>query len=230
MAEFILDIADVKYLIIMDNLSERAEEILEALGIQAEEHPNKPLDLGVVRDAPACDELARLNYIRVSGEHIILTEKGKKEAEVALRRHRLAERLMTDVFDVKKKDIEGVSCKFEHLLHKGLEDSVCTLLGHPRFCPHGKPIPPGECCSKKAKKLHFLVRALSELEKNDRGKISYLHTKDARVMQKLMSMGALPGQEIKLIQKFPSYIFKIGESQFAIDASLAKSIYVRLIK
>lgn len=212
-------------------LSERAEEILEALWIQKEEEGGKPLDLGASRDDPAIEELVKLGYIRKDIGHIHLLEKGKSAAAACVRKHRLAERLMADVFDVKKNIIDEVSCKFEHLLHEGLEDNVCTLLGHPKVCPHGKAIPQGKCCLEKKDKrlLKFLAR-LPDLEIKDKGKIAYLQTKDASQMQKLISIGAIPGVSIALMQKFPSYVFQIGNTQFAIDKELASAIYVRLAK
>lgn len=212
-------------------LSERAEEILEALAIQAEEQGKKPLDLGALRDDPAMEELVHLGLARKDTNHIHLLEKGRVAAQNALRRHRLAERLLADVFDLKEKIINEVSCKFEHLLHEGLEDNVCTLLGHPKACPHGKPIPAGKCCAQKTdRKLLKFLAPLSELELKDKGKIAYLQTKDTTQMQKLISIGAIPGVSIALIQKFPSYVFQIGQSQFAIDKELASCIYVRLTK
>lgn len=212
-------------------LSERAEEILEALWIQTEEQGKKPLDLGASRDEPAIEELLKPGYIRRDAGHIYLLEKGKSFAAGCVRRHRLAERLMTDVLDVKKNIINEVSCKFEHLLHEGLEDNVCSLLGHPKACPHGKPIPQGKCClEKKDKKSFKFLAALSDLEVKDKGKIAYLQAKDTNQMQKLISIGAIPGVSIALMQKFPSYVFQIGHSQFAVDKELANAIYVRLIK
>ncbi len=212
-------------------LSERAEEVLEALWIQVEEQGKKPLDLGAIRDDPAIEELVKLGFIRRDLDHIHLLDKGKDSAIACVRRHRLSERLMVDVFDIKKKDINEVSCRFEHLLHKGLEDSVCTLLGHPKTCPHGKPIPPGRCClEKKDKKMFKFLSPLSDLETKAKGKIAYLQAKNSDQIQKLVSIGAIPGIGITLLQKFPSYVFQIGHSQFAIDKELAAAIYVRLTK
>ena len=212
-------------------LSERAEEILEALWIEIEEEGKKLLDLGASRDDPAIEELLKLGYIRKDTDHIHLLEKGKTHAMGCVRRHRLAERLLMDIFDVKKAIIDEVSCKFEHLLHEGLEDKVCSLLGHPKVCPHGKPIPAGRCCREKIDKrmLKFLA-PLSDLEVKDKGKIAYLQAKDRSQMQKLINIGAMPGVSIVLLQKFPSYVFQIGQSQFAVDKELASSIYVRLTK
>lgn len=211
-------------------LSERAEEILEALWIQIEEG-KKSLDLGASRDDPAIEELIKLSLIRKDQNSIHLLEKGNSYALSCVRRHRLAERLLTDVFYVKKKIIDEVSCKFEHLLHKGLEDNLCAILGHPKFCPHGKPIPPGKCClERRDKKLIKVIAPLTELDVANKGTIAYLQTKEPNQMQKLMSIGVLPGISIVLLQKFPSYVISLGQSQFAIDKELASKIYVRLNK
>jgi DtxR family Mn-dependent transcriptional regulator len=126
--------------------------------------------------------------------------------------------------------IHETSCKFEHLLHKGLERSICTLLGHPKTCPHGKPIPPGSCCRSAAKEsLQKIIMPLSDLEVKKKGKVAYLQTGNRDMIQKIIAMGILPKTEISLLQKFPSYVIQVGESQFAIDQEMASQIYVRLI-
>jgi len=212
-------------------LSECAEEILEALWIEIEEQGKKLLELGASRDEPAVEELVRLGFIKKDMGHIHLLDKGRSHAMGCVRRHRLAERLLVDVFDIKKKIINEVSCKFEHLLHKGLEDNVCIILGHPKVCPHGKAIPSGKCCLERKDRKHLkFVAALVDLDTKEKGQIAYLHTKDRNQMQKLISIGAIPGVSISLMQKFPSYVFQIGQSQFAVDKELAASIYVRLTK
>ncbi|HLW53431.1 MAG TPA: iron dependent repressor, metal binding and dimerization domain protein [Candidatus Angelobacter sp.] len=78
---------------------------------------------------------------------IVFTEKGRKRAEDVIRRHRLAECLFTQTFHVHdEKEVAEQACKFEHILSPEATDSICTFLGHPRTCPHGSPIPAGECC------------------------------------------------------------------------------------
>jgi len=68
------------------------------------------------------------------------------------------------------------------------------------------------------------------LQVKDRGHISYLQARDRNQMQKLINIGVMPGISIVLLQKFPSYVFQIGQSQFAVDKELASSIFVRLTK
>lgn len=69
--------------------------------------------------------------------------------------------------------------------------------------------------------------ALTELKSGQGGEIAYIQTDDNKKMQKLMAMGVLPGNKITLVQSFPSYIFRVGYSEFAIDTNLAREIFVR---
>ncbi len=210
-------------------LSDRAEEILETLWVEQEEEKGPTKGLHMIRGDDTVQELLRLALVKITNENIFLTERGKKEAESSIRRHRLAERLLFDILDVKGSLIDQMSCRFEHVLHEGIEDNVCILLGHPRVCPHGKPIPEGKCCRDIKKAPKKIVTPLSELSKGDRGKIAYLHSKDSANLNKLISMGILPGMQISLVQKFPSYIFQVSQTQFSVDTELARDIYVRLI-
>ena len=212
------------------SLSERAEEILETLWIGTTEEKRDSLSLGLAEREDAVSELLNSGLIDVSNQKVRLKEKGKKEGERIVRRHRLAERLLVDVLDMKKGLIHEVGCKFEHLLLKEVEENVCTLLGHPKMCPHGKPIPPGRCCEKSAREVARAVSLLKDLEVKDRGTIAYLAINDLERLNKLMAMGALPGISVTMMQKFPSYVFKIGQSQFAIDKEMAEGIYIRLEK
>ena len=58
--------------------------------------------------------------------------------------------------------------------------------------------------------------------------MAYIHAPKSGQLQKLMAMGVLPGEPIKLIQGFPSYVFEIRHSQFAADKDIADAIYIRL--
>ncbi len=209
-------------------LTERAEEILESLWIDIVEREKMP-DIFVLKDDTAFKELQSRKYISLDTKEL-LTSKGKDEGKLCVRRHRLAERLLTDVLHVKSGLVHETGCRLEHALHKGIEDNICILLGHPRACPHGRPIPEGRCCIKKQDKAESLVKPLSGLKKGERGKIAYLHTGDKDMLRKIMAMGALPGLSVALVQGFPSYVFQIGESQFAVDESVAKQIHVWVSK
>lgn len=207
-------------------LTDRAEEILEKLWLEIVEHKNVP-DITVLKDNTAFRELVEEGYILPKAEQL-LTTKGVDEGGLCVRRHRLAERLLVDVLHIKAGLVHETGCKLEHILHKGLEDNICILLGHPRRCPHGKSIPQGKCCKDKKRKPESVVMPLSELRKGQKGKIAYIHTDDRSMLRKIMAMGALPGSSITLTNRFPSYVFQIGQSQFAVDKNIADQIQVWL--
>ena len=108
-------------------LSDRAEEILETLWMHGHEDNEEILDLGVAKGEPAIDELQKSGHIKLISDRITLTEKGKEGGRQIVRRHRLAERLFTDVLDIKKKLVHPISCQFEHLLHEGIDENICIL-------------------------------------------------------------------------------------------------------
>lgn len=211
-------------------VSAKAEEILEALWIVTEEQGQPAADfaaLGIEADDQGLAELLEVSYVEVLGERVRLRREGRDEARLTVRRHRLAERLMMDILDIQGPSGNDRACEFEHLLHHGVDTKICTLLNHPTTCPHGKPIPSGSCCEQARADGAVGVVALTELKPGDPGEIAYLAASDVRKMQKLMSMGVLPGTSVTLMRTYPSYIFKVGQSEFAVDEELAREIFVR---
>lgn len=208
------------------NLSERAEELLETLWVHVVQKKKIP-DIEVFKNDLNFKELLDNKYISLKQKGIF-TPKGEAEGLLCVRRHRLAERLLVDVLNVKPGLIHEAGCKMEHVLHKGLEDNICILLGHPETCPHGRPIPKGACCKKRSQKVESFVMPLSDLKKKQSGRVAYLHTDDRLMLRKIMAMGVLPGMKLILLQKFPSFVFKIGESQFAVDKNIADNIKIWL--
>src|SRR5438477_12227297 len=94
--------------------------------------------------------MARLGLLKLVNGVERFTPAGEERARTVIRRHRLAERLFMDVLSIRDEvEVESSACKFEHILSPDVTDRICTLLGHPVECPHGSPIPPGECCVEK---------------------------------------------------------------------------------
>jgi putative ABC transport system ATP-binding protein len=95
--------------------------------------------------------MSRIGLLRVAGKEVGFTDQGETRARSVIRRHRLAERLFMDVLFIRDDAaVESNACTFEHILSPEVTDRICTFLGHPKTCPHGSPIPPGECCGNGA--------------------------------------------------------------------------------
>ena len=200
------------------------EELLESLYEYEIEDDDYPPEDRVKKGG---DGAIALKLVKLCQEKYKLTEAGREAGKSVVRRHRLAERLLQDVLAVGPGHIEEDACRFEHVLQDEVDEKVCILLGHPTHCPHGKPIPQGLCCQKARTDLIKEVRPLCDASPESEGTVAYLATKDNRQVQKLVAMGILPGANIKVIRQFPSYVFQVGYSQFAVDRPLAEVIYVR---
>src|SRR3989339_1595081 len=210
-------------------LSEKAEEILEAMWTAIEENGEgfaAMEKIGVAADDPAFDELTKLALIEIKEGRITFRPEGRQEGRMTIRRHRLAERLIMDVLNTRGESGDSKACQFEHLLNEGMDAKVCTMLNHPDTCPHGKAIPAGDCCLEAKRSGDLGVVPLTELTSGEEGRIAYIQTEDNKKMQKLVAMGVLPGNSIQLIQSFPSYIFRVGYSEFAVDAKMAREIFI----
>ncbi len=198
------------------------EEVLEDLYLQQEQHKRPP--------RPTSEDTLKIalqaGLITLQAGRPTLTEAGLQTGRDVVRRHRLAECLLKDVLQVTGDEAEEDACQFEHILRPGLEDKICTLLGHPLTCPDGHPIPRGNCCRRAEQDRVQEVGPLCDGRAGQRGVVAYLSTRDNREIQKLMAMGILPGSDICLIRLFPSYIFEIGQSQFTVDRILAEKIFV----
>lgn len=209
----------------------KIEEILEQIWMQREDGNLSFEGLLTSKEEKIkkedLDQMQTLGLLSQEEGSIILTERGENLASQIIRGHRLSERLMADVLDLGLKTIESRACTFEHIINHEIADAICTLLGHPKECPHGRSIPPGECCKKAKLEMESIVLPLSQLPVGAKAKIAYLVTKHYPRLDKLASLGVLPGVQITLHQTRPSYIIQIGHTQIALDEDILKDIYVR---
>ena len=212
-------------------LSESAEEILANLWVaktERNESSRQGCDLEIGDREAGLAQLGDLGLVHQEGGAVSLTPAGEVEAASIIRRERLAERLLTDVLALGEEQATEAACRFEHILRKGIDDQVCTLLGHPKACPHGSPIPPGDCCRTGARSAGTVISSLADLTPGQTGTIAYLQGTRRDMVQRMLAMGAAPGAPIGLLQTAPSYVFQVGQTQVAVDRETAEDIYVRI--
>jgi DtxR family transcriptional regulator, Mn-dependent transcriptional regulator len=94
---------------------------------------------------PAVSEMVkRLEHdglLRLDKNRIHLTDAGLRLAERVVRRHRLAERFLTDLLGLSWADAHQEAGKWEHVISDAVEKAMTRVLGDPTTCPHGNPIP-----------------------------------------------------------------------------------------
>lgn len=168
--------------------------------------------LGVSR--PAVSEMVRrmqregLVEIASSGE-IALTVEGRELASVVVRRHRLAERFLTDVLGLNWEEAHHEAGRWEHVISNRVEDAMMEVLKNPTTCPHGNPIPgSGYSQPEHARPLGdvdvgdgFTIERISEELEFQRGQLSFLE-----------GAGLIPGHEGSVLSISPD-----GTTTISID-------------
>jgi DtxR family Mn-dependent transcriptional regulator len=79
--------------------------------------------------------------ILVTDGHITLTDSGEELAQRVVRRHRIAERFMTDILGLSWALAHREAGRWEHVMSDAVEEAMRQKLGNPTTCPHGNPIP-----------------------------------------------------------------------------------------
>jgi DtxR family transcriptional regulator, Mn-dependent transcriptional regulator len=212
------------------DIEEVAEELwtLNERGLDRIEDLRASSEVAVL-DA-ALDELSRRGLVRVEAGRFALTSEGRSLASRQVRRHRLAEVLFTTVLEVRDESaVDRTACVMEHVLGAGLADAICAFLGHPRACPHGKPIPQGPCCHELSQTIEPLVQPLDRLPAGTEGRIVYIVPRDRERLAPLTNLGIVPGAHVRVRQKVPAFVLALGETVLALDPAIAGEIYVKKV-
>lgn len=211
-------------------INEKQEEILESIWSVGDRQNNT---IEAIRKRASVDftkedldDLEKQQLIVRDNDRISLANKGKAIAEIIIRRHRLAEILVSSILKLKQSDMEEMACKVEHSLLPEVEESICTLLGHPEFCPDGKRIPRGRCCTGKRKVIDSSVVSLKELAPGEKGKITYIKPDKHSSFHQLISFGLHPGVVVTVHRKNPAFCIKFENTELALDENVAANIYV----
>ncbi|NMR20512.1 metal-dependent transcriptional regulator [Cellulomonas fimi] len=150
--------------------------------------------------------MERDGLLVVSGDrHLELTEAGHLKAVRVMRKHRLAERLLTDVIGLDWEFVHEEACRWEHVMSDRVEKRLLTLLDHPHHSPYGNPIPGLDELGDVRAPEHFLdgVVALTQAVPADGqpGRVVVarlgepLQT-DTELLARLANAGVVPGGEI----------------------------------
>lgn len=157
-----------------------------------------------------------------------LTEKGRKIAVNVIRRHRLSERLLTDVLRVKWSETHQTACKLEHSFTGNLLEKLEKALGHPKTCPHGNPIP-----TQRGGLIEERSKSLTDLKPKEKSVLVKITDEKKDVLDYLNSLGLLPGASIEVVEQAPfdgPITVKINGAKHALSSEIASIICVRKTK
>jgi len=155
-----------------------------------------------------------------------LTTKGEMLALEILRKHRLAERLLTDILNAEWSEVHESACKLEHALTKEVIMLLEKRLEKPKFCPHGNPIPTEhgeveeeECCP------------LTKMDLNKASVISKITDEKRKKLTTLAKKGIKPNVPIHVVERNPSNIVLcVAGKECTLSYDDASSVWVKLIK
>ncbi len=174
------------------------------------------------------DALVARGLATIEAGGMRLTGDGRSLAARQVRRHRLAEALFSTVLEIADDaSINRTACVIEHVLDAAMTDSICTLLGHPRACPHGKPIPEGACCQASSRTVEPVVIPLDRLSAGEAGRIVYIAPRDMARLVRLSNLGITPGAMVTLQQRTPATVIRVGETTLAVEPEIAAEIHVK---
>jgi len=156
-----------------------------------------------------------------------LTAKGESIALDILRRHRLAERLLTDILDAKWSDVHESACKLEHALTKEVIRLLEKRLGNPKSCPHGNPIP-----TENGEVEEEECYPLTKIGLNVICVVAKVTDEKREKLLTLASKGIKPDALVHVVQRKPSSIVLCvaGKEHNLTCDDDASSIWVKLVK
>lgn len=139
---------------------------------------------------------------------IHLTEPGHQLAEVIARRHRLSERFLTDILGLGWAEGHAEAHRFEHGMTPLIEERITKLLGNPRTCPHGSPIPgSGAVLDPALVALDSLavgdeatLEFISEEIEEDFGILQYLDLHDLRPATRIAVKERVPSMDVLVLE------------------------------
>jgi DtxR family Mn-dependent transcriptional regulator len=168
-------------------------------------------------------KLSKKDFVDYDRSGVELTKHGEREAIQVVRRHELAERLLSDVFGHELPKVHERACKFEHVLDEELTDKLDEALGRPTTCPHGSPIPTSNGRMSKVRS-----EELTDIPESGECVVVTIPEEKGSV-ERLLSLNILPGERIKIIEKLPrgALMVQCGKSQVALSRDIASKILVR---
>jgi DtxR family Mn-dependent transcriptional regulator len=180
--------------------------------------------------------MERDGLLTVEGDrHLQLTDEGLRLATRVMRKHRLAERLLTDVIGLDWELVHAEACRWEHVISETVERRLVELLGHPTESPYGNPIPgldelgetgngedfmhgvePLDKVATAGEEVRVLVRRISEPIQTDES-----------LMAALRRVGALPDKVVTVAAGVEGVMIGSGGETAEIDAEAAAHVFVR---
>ena len=182
--------------------------------------------------------MERDGLVTVEGDrHLEFTDEGRRLATRVMRKHRLAERLLTDVIGLEWELVHEEACRWEHVMSENVERRLLELLDHPTESPYGNPIPGLDELGESSLGEGFMegVESLSDAAGAPGSgdsrvlvrRISEEMQKDEDLMSAMRRVGALPDKTITIAATAEGVLVGSGGETAEILPDAAEHIFVR---
>jgi len=209
---------------------ETRDEILEAIWNSGEGGDHSLAGIRRHCDVEFADAdleaLRRAGLIVCTHATVALSADGLRDAARVIRRHRLADSLLSTFLRLKRSHVDEIACHLEHTLLPEVEEAICTLLGHPAVCPDGKPIPAGPCCTRDQRTVGRIVTRASDLRPGESARVTYIRPDSHAHLHQLLSFGLSPGVVLTVHAASPTLCVRFESTDLAIDDEIARCIFV----
>jgi DtxR family transcriptional regulator, Mn-dependent transcriptional regulator len=211
-----------EYLEAMHSLGEEGTEVIQARLAQRLGH-----------SAPSVSEMVRRlreeGYVTSTGRALRLTDRGRQRAESVVRKHRLAERLLTDVIGLEWHKAHLEAGRWEHVISDEVEQRLVELLGHPATCPHGNPIPGEPRPAAVAAQLPLAVASPGDQVRLER--VTEQVELDQESCQYLSVHGFIPGVSARVRTRAPdgTLILDLGDRTIALGPVICQQLFVAAV-
>lgn len=129
---------------------------------------------------------------------VVLTKAGRRIALRMLRRHRLIEAYLVHFLDFSWDNVHGEAERLEHAVSDTLVDRMASALDHPRFDPHGDPIPDPE-----GRLPEVAYTPLPDLPVGEAAELHRVDTSDAERLRYIAGAGLVPGATVRMVERQP---------------------------
>jgi DtxR family Mn-dependent transcriptional regulator len=155
---------------------------------------------------------------------VTFTDKGRRHAVAAIRRHRIVERFLADFLGYSWSEADRLAPAFEHELPDEVEQRLYLALDRPSTCPHGFPIPEPEQDSIP------VMPPLYDLEAGEGGEVALPSSIDPAIVRFLDELGVRPGVRVEVREKHPfdgPVVLRVDGHDRTLGERIARRIYVR---
>jgi DtxR family Mn-dependent transcriptional regulator len=158
-------------------------------------------------------------YVTRKGDKSIsFTDTGQEHAEGIVRRHRLIERFLTDVFDIPWDQVHEEAERLEHWMSPTVEERMLKAIGDAKTCPHGHPIYTG----RREEGV-----PLADVELGAKVRVLRFENEAEDLLHYLMDAGLAPGLEGTLSESDDEQVALEGDGRrFAVTRSVAETVSV----